>query len=333
MVTGIGSVPFTEVDRAIGQVFAACRQAPFWPQLARRSFLENMYVQFLEGVPSVVIDEQNEKVYVDTGSTDGIERFYEDVASRNLEAFAISEAAAPGLYRLLERLPEIRDEVKIIKGQLTGPFTLGLGLKDEKGQPIIYNSAYFDIIKKALHMKARWMISLIKERFPGKEVMIFFDEPFMVSFGSAFVSISKADVVSLMNEVLTGLDATRGVHCCGNTDWSVLFSVDTDIVNYDAFNFLDTIFYFKDELAEFLRAGGIISPGIVPSSEAVLSCSLGDLTRLWHRFGSQIAAMDTHAAWRDWPVTPSCGLGSLTEQEAARALELLAALDGAIRCK
>ena len=97
------------------------------------------------------------------------------------------------------------------------------------------------------------MISLIKERFPGKEVMIFFDEPFMVSFGSAFVSISKADVVSLMNDVLDGLDATTGVHCCGNTDWSVLFSVDTDIVNYDAFNFLDTIFYFKDELAAFLR--------------------------------------------------------------------------------
>ena len=154
MVTGIGSVPFTEVDRAIDHVFTACRQAPFWPQLARRSFLEDMYVQFLEGVPSVVIDEQNERVYVDTGSTDGIERFYEDVASRNLEAFAISEAAAPGLYRLLERLPEIRDEVRIIKGHLTGPFTLGLGLKDEKGQPIIYNSAYFDIIKKALHMKA-----------------------------------------------------------------------------------------------------------------------------------------------------------------------------------
>jgi hypothetical protein len=323
MVTGIGSVPFTEVDSAIDHVFAACRQAPFWPQLARRSFLEDMYVQFLEGVPSVVIDEQNERVHVDTGSTDGIERFYEDVASCNLEAFAVSEAAAPGLYRLLERLPEIRDEVKIIKGHLTGPFTLGLGLKDEKGQPIIYNSAYFDIIKKALHMKARWMISLMKERFPGKEVMIFFDEPFMVSFGSAFVSISKADVVSLMNEVLTGLDATRGVHCCGNTDWSVLFSVDTDIVNYDAFNFLDTIFYFKDELAEFLRAGGIISPGIVPSSEAVLSCSLADLTGIWRKFGHQIAGIDAQLPWRDWPVTPSCGLGSLTEPEAERALELL----------
>jgi len=331
MISGIGSLPFTRVDEAIDHVFSACREVPFWPQLPKRSFLEDMYVQFLEQVPSVIIDEQGEKVYVDTATTSGIERFYEDVATRNLEAFRVSEAAAPGLYRLLERLPEIKNDVKIIKGQLTGPFTIGLGLKDEKGQSVIYNSAYFDIIKKALHMKAAWMISFINSCFPEKEVMIFFDEPFMVSFGSAYVSIAKSDVVSLMNEVLGGLGVRRGVHCCGNTDWSVLFSVDADIINYDAFNFLETIFYFKDELAAFFRRGGAISPGIVPSSEAVLSCPVEDLVGLWHRFGDSVDALYPGAKWREWFVTPSCGVGSLSTQAAGRVLELLAAFDAAIR--
>jgi hypothetical protein len=288
-----------------------------------------MYVQFMEQVPSVIVDQQNEKVYVDTGSTRGIERFYDDVASHNVNAFRISEVAAPGLYRLLERLPEIEDEVQVIKGQLTGPFTLGLGLKDEKGRSIIYNSAYFDIIKKALHMKAAWMISFIKGRFPNKEVMIFFDEPFMVSFGSAFVSVAKSEVASLMNEVLSGLGVERGVHCCGNTDWSVLFSLDADIINYDAFNFLETIFYFKDELAAFLRRGGAISPGIVPSSEAALSCSVEDLIGLWHKFGGAVDSLGSGAQWRNWLVTPSCGVGSLTPHEAERVLQLLTALDEA----
>ena len=329
MITAIGSLPFIHVDEAVDRVFSACREVPFWPQLPKRSFLEDMYVQFLEQVPSVIIDEQRERVYVDTASTSGIERFYEDVATRNLEAFRVSEAAAPGLYRLLERLPEIKNDVKIIKGQLTGPFTIGLGLKDEKGQPVIYNSAYFDIIKKALHMKAAWMISFIKSRFPEKEVMIFFDEPFMVSFGSAFVSIAKSDVVSLMNEVLGGLGVRRGVHCCGNTDWSVLFSVDADIINYDAFNFLETIFYFKDELKAFLRKGGTLSPGLVPSSEAVLSCSVEDVVARWHKFGEAVDALDSSARWREWFVTPSCGVGSLTPRAAERVLELLAAFDAA----
>jgi methionine synthase II (cobalamin-independent) len=329
MITAIGSLPFIHVDEAIDHVFSTCREVPFWPQLPKRSFLEDMYVQFMEQVPSVIVDERNEKVYVDTGTTLGIERFYDDVATRNLDAFRISEVAAPGLYRLLERLPEIKDEVKVIKGQLTGPFTLGLGLKDEKGRPVIYNSAYFDIIKKALHMKAAWMISFIKGRFPGKEVMIFFDEPFMVSFGSAFVSIGKSDVVSLMNEVLSGLGVRRGVHCCGNTDWSVLFSVDADIINYDAFNFSETIFYFKDELAAFVRKGGVISPGIVPSSEAVLSCPVEELVVLWHKFGEAVETLDRGAQWREWLVTPSCGVGSLSQQAAERVLDLLAAFEAA----
>jgi hypothetical protein len=329
MITGIGSLPFINLDEAIDRVFSACPQVPFWPQLPKRSFLEDMYVQFLEQVPCVVIDERKERVYVDTASTSGIERFYEDVATHNLEAFRISEAAAPGLYRLLDRLPEIKDDVSIIKGHLTGPFTIGLGLKDEKGQPVMYNSAYFDIIKKALHMKAAWMISFIKSCFPEKEVMLFFDEPFMVSFGSAYVSIAKPDVISLMNDVLGGLGVRRGVHCCGNTDWSVLFSVDADIINYDAFNFLETIFYFKDELAAFFRRGGAISPGIVPSSEAVLSSSVEDMVGLWQRFGESVAALDPGAKWQEWFVTPSCGAGSLSTQAAERVLELLAQFEAA----
>ncbi|HVN23112.1 MAG TPA: hypothetical protein VMT71_04030 [Syntrophorhabdales bacterium] len=331
MITAIGSLPFVNVDQAIDHIFTKCREIPFWPQLPKRSFLEDMYVQFMEQVPSMVIDEANEKVYVDTNDTSGIERFYENVAGRNLGAFRISEAAAPGLYRLVERLPEIRDGVRMIKGQLTGPFTLGLGLKDEKGQPIIYNNAYFDIIKNALRMKAAWMIDFIKQRFPEKEVMLFFDEPFMVSFGSAYVSIAKSDVVSLMNEVLTGLEAKRAVHCCGNTDWSVLFGTDADIINYDAFNFLETIFYFKNELADFLNRGGAISPGIVPSSEEVLSSSVADMVRIWHTFGDAVGALDSRIAWREWFVTPSCGVGSLSQQAAEKVFDLLAALDGAIR--
>jgi len=331
MVTGIGSLPFTDVDEAIDRVFAVCPEIPVWPQLPRRSFLEDMYVQCMEQVPGVVIDEAEKRVYVDTGSTAGIETFYENVGAGRLEAFSISEQAAPGLYRFLERLPEIEERVQVIKGQLTGPFTMGLGLKDEKGQPILYNDAYFDILKKALHMKARWMISFIRERFPNKKILVFFDEPFMVSFGSAYVSISKDDVVSLMNDVFSGLDAMTGVHCCGNTDWSVLYRVDTDVINYDAFNFLDTVFYYREELTAFLGRGGILAPGIVPSSEAVLSCSVEDLHRLWLRFGEQVGSIDRNAAWRDWFVTPSCGLGSLSEEQAERALELLAALDQSIR--
>ena len=229
-------------------------------------------------------------VYMDTRKTEGIERFYEDVYGDNVDAFAISEQAAPGFYALLERLPRMAEGIRYVKGQLTGPFTLGIGLKDENGKPVIYDGAYFDIIKKALRMKAAWMIKAIKRVCPDKEVLLFFDEPALVSFGSAFVSVSARAVTSLFDEVREGLDARVGVHCCGNTDWSVLLRTGVDIINYDAFNFMETLFYFRRELSAFLARGGRIAPGIVPSSgEALHEASLADLARLWHAYAGRLA--------------------------------------------
>lgn len=328
MITGIGSFPFTDVNETIDFIFSTSREIPFWPQLPKRSPVENMYTTFLEGVPSVVFDSKKETAFVDTEDTKGIEQFYEDVYNENLEAFKVSEVVAPGFYRFLERLSEIKDGIKFIKGQLTGPFSMGLGLKDEKGKPIIYNYGYFDIIKKALNMKAKWMAKAIKARYPEKELIIFFDEPYLVSFGSAYVSISKDETITLLNDVTNGINAKRGVHCCGNTDWSVLFNADVDIINYDAFNFLETIFYYREDLLKYLEKGGTISPGIVPSSEEVLKITQYDIQKVLAKF---IALADTLCLVKkpeEYLITTSCGLGSLSAEEARRAMELLKELAG-----
>jgi len=327
MITGIGSLPFTDIDAAIDAIFSTCREIPFWPQLPKKSFYENMYSTFLEGTPGLITDEPKSSVYIDTTKTEGIEEFYENVYTMRLHTFAISEKAAGGLYRFLERLNEIKDHVQYIKGQITGPFSIGLGLKDENGKSILYNYGFFDIIKKTLHMKAHWMVSIIKQSYPDKEIIIFFDEPFLVSFGSAYVSVPKEEVISSLNEVCDGLEAITGVHCCGNTDWSILLKSNIHIINYDAFNFMDTLFYFSHDVEKFLKRGGTISPGIVPSSEKALTVPVEDLVPLWKRFVDHLSVYKQHIHGRDIIITPSCGLGSLELREAIRAMELLKELD------
>lgn len=322
MITGIGSFPFTDVDETIDLIFSTCRGIPFWPQLPKRSLLENMYNPFLEGVPCIVSDEGKNTIFMDTGRTDGIEQFYEDIAADNTGAFAISQRYVPGFYRFLDRLREIEEDIQFIKCQVTGPFSMGLGLKDENDKPIIYNFAFYDIIKKALHMKAKWMITTIQEAHPGVDIIIFFDEPYMVSFGSAYISIPREEVISSLNEVLDGLPARRGIHVCGNTDWSVPFQSDVDIVNYDAFSYLDTVFYFNEDLKEFLDRGGWIAPGIVPSSPEVMKETPDSVRDRAASFIQKIAALtapDTDSTL----FTTSCGLGSLTAGEARHAMELL----------
>lgn len=322
MITGIGSFPFTSIDETIDLIFSTCKGIPFWPQLPKRSPLENMYTTFLEGVPCIVSDEVKNTVFMDTEGTGGIEEFYENVANDNIGAFAVSERCAPGFYRFLERLREIEDDLQFIKCQVTGPFSMGLGLKDEKDKPVIYNFAFYDIIKKALHMKAKWMIKTIQAAYPGVDIIIFFDEPYMVSFGSAYISIPREEVIASLNEVAEDLPARRGIHVCGNTDWSVPFQSDIDIVNYDAFAYLDTVFYFTEDLKGFLDRGGWIAPGVVPSSPEVMDETPDTVRDRAAGFVEKIASItapDTDSIL----FTTSCGLGSLTEGEARRAMELL----------
>jgi hypothetical protein len=57
-----GSLPHTDPKDACQTVLETV-DIPTWPQLPRRSFLENMYVQFSERFPGVVIADEH--IYVD----------------------------------------------------------------------------------------------------------------------------------------------------------------------------------------------------------------------------------------------------------------------------
>ena len=123
-------------------------------------------------------------------------------------------------------------------------------------------------------MNARWQIRLLRAARP--HVIIFVDEPYMASFGSAYISLSREQVVSMLDEVFAAIKsegAISGVHCCGNTDWSVLMDTQVDILNIDADGFLENLALYPDELKAFLERGGAIAWGIVPNTEAIVSAS------------------------------------------------------------
>ena len=328
VITGIGSFPFVDVDKALDLIFSTCSEVPFWPQMPKRSPLENMYSTFLEGVPSLVRDKNRNTVFIDTDNVDGVEQFYNNVENNAFEKFSISDEAAPGFFRFLERLKGI-EGIRFIKCQLMGPFSMGIGLKDQNNSSIIFNDAFYDIIRNTIRMKAQWMINCIKNVCPGKEIIIFFDEPYMVSFGSAYVSVSKEQAISTFNEVTQGLDARTGVHVCANTDWSVLLNSNFDIINYDAYNFLDTLFYYPEDLSRFLARGGWIAPGIVPSvQEGLIDANINNLRELVSQFKSKMEVTTGPSATKgELLMTTSCGLGGLSTDEARKAMHLLSELD------
>ena len=314
LATGVGSMPHIKAVDACRFVAETLTVAPFWPQLPQRSFKENMYAQYSEGFPGFQIDEAEKRMWVDTAKMmNNLEPFYERVMENDIDAFAISREYAEGLYVMPEILEGL-DSLPIYKGQVTGPVSMGLTVTDENRRAIIYNEAAEDVVVKTVVFKAKWLEARMRETVPAERYLMFYDEPYMVSFGSAYLNMTHEQVVGYLNECFEGVTCLTGVHCCGNTDWSVILDTTVDVVNFDAYEFGVGLTLYDTHLRKFLDRGGILAWGIVPTSETVreedyksLAAKLEDLLRRLEAKG-----FDKVEVLRQSMITPSCGTGSLT---------------------
>ncbi len=323
-----GSLPHT--DPAI-----ACRLAsealdiPTWPQLPRRSFLENMYVQYSEQFPGIVVN--GGRIYVDRAQDldPALEKLYIAYLMNDLEHAAISTDYAAGLHSFLkpdlDRSPPSktgRDRRSLVKGQVTGPVSWGLTVVDQNRKPVLYDDVLAEAVASHLRLKATWMEQKLRKLSP--QTLIFLDEPYMSSIGSAFFSLNREQVIALMEEVFAGIEGLKGVHCCGNTDWSLLLSTSVDILNVDAYNYAKALALYPEDVGAFLERGGAIAWGIVPSSDQALDETVGSLVDRFHHTIGLLTAKGLHQddLLASALIMPSCGCGSLAVETAERVLEL-----------
>ena len=255
--THVGSLPHTEIDAELCQWLLEVVDIPAWPQLPRRSFRESIYNQYSAGLPGLVVDSVHEKVYLDTSSdlTPALEAFYQRCLADDVNSFALGPDEAAGFSALLECLRTTPGEWA--KGQVMGPFSFGLTVTDQNLRASLYNETLADAIVKNIAMKARWQVRQLHTARPN--ILMCVDEPYMVSWGSAYVNVSGEQVRAMLEEVLRAIHqegALAGVHCCGNTDWSLLLGTSIDFLNLDAYNCLDSWRYILKNSGLFWTGAG-----------------------------------------------------------------------------
>jgi hypothetical protein len=329
--TAIGSLPYADAQQAVELILSSIPDAPIWPQLPANGLNEQMEVQYSEGIPRVVIDQTKERMYIDTtGDTSGeLAAFYERYLSDDLDAFQITPEFSKGIYAMEAALKKAGGTRPFVKVQTTGPISFGLTIVDENKRAIYYNDEFNDVIVKALAMKCRWQIR--KFRKFAREVICFIDEPILSAFGSStYVSVTRDDVVAKLGEVVEAVHmegALAGVHCCGNTEWSILMDAGVDIVNFDAFDYGETIALYPDAVKRHLLAGKGLAWGIVPTNSAKIQAQNAE--SLLSRFSGLVdnlaraTGLDRELILRQALITPSCGTGSLPVQDAERVFRIL----------
>jgi hypothetical protein len=331
LTTHVGSVPYASVD-GLTEKLAGLLDVPAWPQLPRRSFRENMYVQYSPTLPAICEDAEHEKIFFDTRHdyTDTLEAFYTPVLAEDVDSFALRPEYAAGFFAMLETLRNSKGEWA--KGQVTGPVSFGLTVTDQDLRAGLYVEMLDDVIVKNMATIARWQTRQLKSVRPN--VILFLDEPYLAAFGSAFISLSREQVIAYLDEVFDSIhaeSAVAGVHCCANTDWGVLLETKVDILNLDAYGFIENLALYPAELREFLNRGGSLCWGVVPNNTQILHETPQGLAQ---RLRSGLQLIVDKAAARGVTIrvdefasrsliAPACGLGSTTVEVADRVFEVL----------
>ncbi|MGZ3560203.1 MAG: hypothetical protein ACXU97_13935 [Thermodesulfobacteriota bacterium] len=320
---GIGSLPHKDPFKASEVVLNYFPDSPCWPQLPSRDFREGMLTQFTEGMPGIVVDRGKVYFHSPFNPASEWEKFYETSSEGHGDDFTIGKEYASGFYAFLELLKTRKPS--LVKGQITGPITFGLGVSDEKKIPILYDPNLKEMFLKITASKARWQEKKLKEAAPGVETLIFLDEPLLTGYGSISMNLGKGEIIECLNRAISELQGLSGIHICGATDWSVIMETGIKVIHFDAYRFFPNMLAYASELKRFLLDGGILAWGIVPAEDEFLEQETTSslLKSLEEKIGLLIKeGIPGEVLMKNSFLSQSCGLSTVPEHLAEKALKL-----------
>ena len=346
MATGIGSLPFEDPEKALSLILTELLEAPHWPQLPRRSSREHFVYQFLQPLVAcgMVILRNNHWVFDMARDTcaECLTDFYttclpaEEGDSECRRSFIPSQEAAAGFHAFLSRIrSKGLDRVRYLKGQIAGPLTVALELKDEEGRPAYYQGDLRDIIVRTLALNARCQAAALSGL--GRTPIIFVDDPAISACGSRLhLALNRETILEDLNFIFTAIrseGAVTGVHSCEAVDWSLLMESEVQILSLDAYRFGASLIPYAPQLRTFLERGGVVAWGIVPTLDDPFRESGASLLRRLNGLWDQLfpKGPDRAAVLRQSMITPACGTGLLTAEQAERIYRLTAEVSRLIR--
>ncbi len=333
----IGSLPLKDHAEATRLILEYSPAIPLWPQLPKLP-KEGMIRQFLTGFPG--LHDDGNRFWVDTDSPafpEEMASFYEDYLQAEKDPsflytsrFGLDDHSARGFQVLLAALEAARHNFITIKGQITGPITTGIGVRDQHQNSIFYDDNLRDMLIKLLAQKGRWQAIELGKSTSTTAPIVFIDEPGLVSFGSsAFTGISKEMVSEAVGEVISGIhagSAMAGVHICANGDWEPALTSTADIISFDAYSYFENFILYRQQLTSFIRRGGVLAWGIVPTGDPLVVANTTSeiLYKKWREQLRRLAdfGFSQRLLMEQTLIAPACGTGSLSPELAMKVLKM-----------
>ncbi|HWJ02132.1 MAG TPA: hypothetical protein VNU93_00550 [Verrucomicrobiae bacterium] len=255
--TAMGILPHHHVDNAMDLALSV--DIPFWPQLPKVNFFEDMYVQASEHFPGITLDHAEQRINFST------ELFYAQLEEYLLHCDEPEYLNISQEYSLVYKkfLQADLAAYRAIRGQMIGPVSFGMKITDENKKPIIYNADVKSIIYEFLAKKINLQYRQLSQKHSNAFMWV--DEPGLEILFGSFTGYASEVAMEDYREFLAQLDTPIGIHLCGNPDWSFLLNQDISILSMDAFSCGRIFSRYHAEINKFLSQGRYIAWGIVPT--------------------------------------------------------------------
>ncbi len=333
----VGSLPTLDAMAAVKAQIQGFPEVPAWPQLPKKSSKERMNLQGLSGLPGLNwgSPEQPLLTLSPRGMKEALELMTEENRRHYLERAAFQPDEATGFYAFLQESERLqKSNILAVKGQLIGPLSWGLLVKDDEGKPLVVSREAMKLLVQYVLLHARWQLE--KLSVLGKPVVLFLDEPFLSrNFEPKNYGIRWKDIREWHSCVIEGLQeegALVGLHCCGPGPWPWAFETTAEFFHFDASQYMDHLLEDAENLKKYLRKGGNIVWGIVPTG--MVQGQFADPAELYNRWEDTVELLSKKGmemgelTGRSFFST-ACGLGassvSVTE-DAMRCLGAFVAL-------
>ncbi len=257
LTTAMAVMPHTDVARALEMALSL--DVPFWPQLPRYNYYEDMYVQAAENFPGIVLDLGKRTLRF---SIDKFTAEFENALLNfeNPDFFDISETYSAVYHRFLQF--DLADR-PAIRGQLEGPVSLGFNVLDQDERPILFDDTVRPFMFEFMANRLNVQLARLKTR--NANAFMFVDEPGLQFLFSAMSGYNDIKAKADLDQFFARVDRPRGIHLCGNPDWDFLLNLDLDVLSLDVYTNAEVFSAYVKSIQRFLERGGVIVWGIVPT--------------------------------------------------------------------
>jgi hypothetical protein len=330
LTTAMAVMPHTDVDQALSAALSL--DIPFWPQLPRYNYYEDMYVQASEHFPGILLDTEKQTLRFSMDKF--IAELDETLAHfEEPEYFDISETYSVVYHRFLELDLSGRPA---IRGQLEGPISFGFNVVDQDDRPILFDDTVRPFMFEFMARRINIQLKRLKRRNPN--AFMFVDEPGLQFLFSGMAGYNDVAAHVDMENFFAMIERPRGIHLCGNPDWDFLLSLDLDILSLDVYTNGEIFSKYAGSIKRYLDRGGTIVWGMVPTNfepfeKENVETLAGRLEEIWLVLQQKGIEMDFLLSRSLLSPATCCLVNPDGEKTVEKAFEMIGTLSRKLRKK